>query len=229
MITLNDLKNSFYAENLFSLHQGKVVIEEKKNKGQEGKLQKVTLLSDGEFIECSNTYLQKTKEVFKKVDSNFSFQKDCDGIFLLNKDGKQYFIVIELKSGFDAKAFYQIASSYIRCKAMLRNVATFDASQNYEEKSFIISYSDKEKKYDSMANASVLASKRCIMDSAKGDVINNLRIQLKTKKKVSLNNCDFGLENATIAKDLLLNNLEVNGITLEDGVAEAEVNIDEWL
>lgn len=229
MITLDDLKNSFYAENLFSLHQGKVVIEEKKNKGQEGKLQKVTLLSDGEFIECSNTYLQKTKEVFKKVDSNFSFQKDCDGIFLLNKDGKQYFIVIELKSGFDAKAFYQIAFSYIRCKAMLRNIATFDASQNYEEKAFIISYSDKEKKYDSMSNASVLASKRCIMDSAKGEVINNFRIQLKTKKKVSLNNCDFGLENMAISKDLLLNNLEVNGITLEDGVAEAEVDIDKWL
>lgn len=34
MITLDDLKNSFYAENLFSLHQGKVVIEEKKIKGK---------------------------------------------------------------------------------------------------------------------------------------------------------------------------------------------------
>lgn len=229
MITLDDLKNSFYAENLFSLHQGKVVIEEKKNKGQEGKLQKVTLLSDGQFVECSNAYLQKTKEVFKKVDSNFSFQKDCDGIFLLDKDGKQYFIIIELKSGFDTKAFYQIASSYIRCKAMLRNIATFDASLNYEEKAFIISYSDKEKKYDSTSNASVLASKRCIMDSVKGEVINNLRIRLKTQKKVSLKNSDFDLKNMAIAKDLLLDNLEVNGITLEDGITAAEVDIDKWL
>ena len=229
MIALDDLMNSFYAENLFSLHIGKVVIEEKKNKGQEGKLQKVTLLSDGEFIECSNTYLQKTKEVFKKVDSNFSFQKDCDGIFLLNKDGKQYFIVIELKSGFDAKAFYQIASSYMRCKAMFRNIATFGASTNYVEKAFVISYSDKEKKYDSTSNASVLASKKYIMDSAKDDAINNLRLQLRMNNKVLLNNSDFGLENMTIAKDLLLNNLEVNGITLEDGITEAEVDIDKWL
>ncbi len=99
MIAFEDLKNSFYAEDLFSLHKGSVVIEEKKNKGQEGKLQKVTLLSAGEFIECSNAYLQRTKDAFKKVDSNLSFKKDCDGIFLLNKDGKQYFIVIELKSG----------------------------------------------------------------------------------------------------------------------------------
>lgn len=82
------------------------------------------------------------------------------------------------------------------------------------EKAFIISYSDKEKKYDSTSNASVFASKRGIMDSAKGDSVNNLRLQLKTKKKVSLNNSDFSLENMTISKDLLLNNLEVNGITL---------------
>lgn len=228
MIAFDDLKNSFYAEDMFTLHQRKVVIEEKKNKGQEGNC-KVTLLSDGDFIECHNSYLQRTKDAFKKVNHDLSFQRDCDGIFLLNKDGRQYFIVIELKSGFDSKAFYQIASSYIRCKAMLRNIATFDISQNYEEKAFIISYSDKEKKYDSTSNASVFASKRGIMDSAKGDSVNNLRLQLKTKKKVSLNNSDFSLENMTISKDLLLNNLEVNGITLEDGVAEAEVDIDKWL
>ena len=67
------------------------------------------------------------------------------------------------------------------------------------------------------------------MDSVKGEVINNLRIRLKTQKKVSLKNSDFGLKNMAIAKDLLLDNLEVNGITLEDGITAAEVDIDKWL
>lgn len=229
MITLNDLKNSFYAVDMFSLHQGKVVIEEKKNKGQEGKLQKVTLISNGDFIECRNSYLQRTRDAFKKVNRYLSFQRDCDGIFLLNKDGKQYFIVVELKSGFDSKAFYQIATSYSRCKAMLKNIATFDASQNYEERAFIISYSDDGQKYDSKSNASVLASKRSVMDSSYGDVVNKLRLQLKMKKKVLLNACDFNLENLVISNDLLLDNLVVKGITIKTGDTEAEVNVDEWL
>lgn len=229
MVTIDDLKNSFYAEDMFSLHQGKVVIEEKKNKGQEGKLQKITLRSDGDFIECRNSYLQRTKDAFKKVNRNLSFQRDCDGIFLLNKDGKQYFIVVELKSGFDSKAFYQIATSYSRCKAMLKNIATFDTSKNYEERAFIISYSDDVQKYDSASNASVFASKRNVMDSSHGDVINKLRIQLKMRKKVLLNTCDFNLEDMTISKDLMLDNLVVEGISVKNGDTEAEVNIDEWL
>lgn len=229
MITLDDLINSFYAEDLFSQHKGKAVIEEKKNKGKEGKLQRVTLLSEGDFIECRNSYLQRTREAFKKVNRDLSFQKDCDGIFLLNKNGKQYFIIIELKSGFDSKAFYQIASSYIRCKAMLKNIATFDSTQGYEEKAFIISYSDNEEKFNSESNASIFASKRYIMDSAKGDAISNLRVQIKKKQKVLLNNSDFGLENMSLTKELLLDNLEVNGITLERGKTEAEIDIDKWL
>ena len=67
------------------------------------------------------------------------------------------------------------------------------------------------------------------MDSSHGDVVNKLRLQLKMKKKVLLNACDFNLENLVISNDLLLDNLVVKGITIKTGDTEAEVNVDEWL
>ncbi len=229
MISIEDLNNSFYAKNLFSLHKGKVVVTEKKNLGLEGKLQKVTLLTDGDFIELSNSYLQKTCEVFKKVSGKFSFKQDCDGIFLLNKGEKQYFIVVELKSGFDTKAFCQIASSYIRCKAMLRNISTYDSSRNYAEKAFLISYEDDYQKYDAISNSKVLASKKLMADSSMGDVLNSFRVQIKKKGKVIVNPSDFHLESMSIPSDLLMKNLEIVGVEIKRGICEENIQLDSLL
>lgn len=229
MISIEDLNNSFYAKNLFSMHKGKVIITEKKNLGQKGKLQKVTLITDGDLIELSNSYLQKTSEVFKKISGKFSFKQDCDGIFLLNKDEKQYFIVVELKSGFDTKAFCQIASSYIRCKAMLRNISTYDSSQNYAEKAFLISYEDDSQKYDAISNSKVLASKRLLADSSMGDILNSFRVQIKKKGKVLVNPSDFWLESMSIPSDLLMRDLEIVGVEIKRGLCEENILLDSFL
>lgn len=56
-----------------------------------------------------------------------------------------------------------------------------------------------------------------------------MRIQLTANKKVLLDSRVFGLEDMAMAKELMLEALEVKGISLQDGVAEAEINIDEFL
>ena len=158
-VALNDL-TELYSPSYFKEVSKQYTLTEKQI--DPNKLSKVNVITSGSGIFIVPEFLGDCERIFKKIEKKLSFRDNNDGTFLLEKDGVQYIIYVELKSKFEAgikKAIRQIPVSSIKIKSFLRNIQTFKL-QDYRELGLIISYPPApEDKYDSKNNAMVLNHK----------------------------------------------------------------------
>ena len=141
MITIAYLKSSLYDQRLFSEYPSSIRVNNMEE-GVDNKVEYVTLTSEGIFINIDNNILKKSKEIYSINDGNVSFRKDCDGICLLHRGERKFIIFTEVKSGFanmEKKAYFQLITSYIRCKSFLSVLDVYSPSE-YEEVAIAISH-----------------------------------------------------------------------------------------
>ena len=222
MISCEELQKSIFDEKLFLQSNCSLVIKEKGNVSKKATLQEVVLTSQGTFIECN--LLKGNAEIFKKTE-NLSFKADCDKVFLLNKDNRQYLVLVELKSAYSSKAIWQLAASYVKCKMMLNAVKEC----HLEERAFIVSYPEHINPKQAASNSYVLNAKANIIMSSSNSIENKYKMNLLSGKTVIMDAKDFGLDKLTVNPIFLMDKLKLQRLPVPDGIPSVTFDIDKYL
>ena len=181
-----NILTEFFASNYFEEFSKNYTLKE--NQRNPNNLSNVNIITSGHGFFIQSKFLCDCLSIYRKIDDNLSFRDNNDGTFVLEKNGKQYIIYIEMKSGYGAvkkKAIRQIPVSAIKIKSFLRNFQAFNL-QDYTELGLIISYPPTEDdKYDSGNNAMVIDHKLSYMAVQRGneDAIDK---ELRQNRKVCL-------------------------------------------
>ena len=184
-LALNDLKE-FYDPSYFKEFSQHYTLTEKQT--DPTRLSEVNVTTSGNGFFITPNFLSDCKELFRKIDANLSFRDNNDGTFILEQNGMQFIIYVEMKSNYGAvkkKAIKQIPISSIKIKSLLRNLQAFQP-QDFIEYGLIISYPPSEEdKYDSKNNEMVFDHKLNYQAVQRGceDCIDK---ELRNKKKVCL-------------------------------------------
>jgi hypothetical protein len=224
MIKFSDFSHCLFNSGYFekSAHQ----LEVCESKNTESGLFKVTLKSEGTFIGINNKCLKEQLEFFNKINDDLSFRKDCDGVCLLKKQNKLYFILIEMKSGYkevSKKAFYQIIASYMKMRMALNTFPGY-TPEEYKELGFIISYPAEDIK-----NEEVFANKESVMCEGFGTPINRYDSDFRRKKETVIHARDFGLDKMAINKTVLIDNYKVKHLEVNKNKTKDVINLDSYL
>jgi hypothetical protein len=224
MIKFSDFSHCLFNSGYFEKSAHQLEICEPKN--TESGLFRVTLKSEGTFIAIKNKCLKEQMDFFNKVEGELSFRKDSDGVCLLKKGDKLYFILIEMKSGYkevSKKAFYQIIASYMKMKMILNTFPGY-TPEEYKELGLIISYSAEDKK-----NEEVLANKESVMYAGFDTPINRYNFDFRRKKETVIHAGDFGLDQMAISKTVLVDNYKVKHLKVDKNKTEDVIDLDSYL
>lgn len=224
MIDFSVLRNCLLQACFFKQHDGKVTKSE--HQIEANKLAQVTYEHDGTIIEIENHLLKKCKDSFNSKVSGCSYQRDCDGIFLLQVGDKDYIIYSEMKSNFDEKAIWQISSSVVRTKLLLSSIKDFGL-ENYQELGIIISYPMRVDTKIDDNNSFKFYKKKMI--STYHEAIYRCKTELRKGKKTTVNGSDFSMSDANIAEQYQPNNMIIKHVEVPEGNASCSVNIDKLI
>lgn len=228
MIDIADLQNSIYEPSLFKEEPTQVKIDNIKE-GVKDKVKQIVLTSSGSFIKISNNILRKSREIYNTFDGNVSFRKDCDGICLLHRGDRRFLIFTEVKSSFsnmEEKAYFQLVTSYVRCKAFLSSLEDYIPSE-YEEVALAISYPLVEHKPIS-DNSQYLESRQSTYGKY-ASLKKHYRRQLEANSQLDMDVADFELDKMHLKKGLINESLHLIHIPIENNSESAIINIDDYL
>lgn len=138
MISIKALKSSLFNASAFDQNGGASPSIDEPDQ-QEGKLAQVTLQTGAsQVISINRDWYSNTDNLFRKWHDKL-FRGCCDGIYLMEKGGKGYVLVVELKSrGDETRGASQIITSMIKVKHMLVAYASF-VPQDYTYLGILIS------------------------------------------------------------------------------------------
>lgn len=227
MITIADLKSSIYASHIFSESPTSVRINNKKE-GEEDKVEYITLNSKGIFINIDNYILRQSKDIYNTYDGEVSFRKDCDGICLLHRGDRKFMIFTEVKSGFanmEKKAYFQLITSYVRCKAFLSALEAY-SPEEYEEVAIAISYPAMQEQITS--NELHQKSRQSVI-SKYAPLKNRYRRQILVKSCVDMNMTDFEIDKLHLKSGLINDRLHLIHIPIQRGLKSASIDLDKIL
>lgn len=225
MITIADLKSSIYAPTLFEEHPSRLKIaNDEKQEQNSAVLRKVELTSRGTFISISNSLLKNCANNYCKIDSDFSFRMDCDGICLLHRDDVNYLILTEVKSGFGhvrKKAFSQIVTSYVKAKSFLATIDTYNQNE-YKEIGLVISYPDE----DISNNNEYQLSRKAIMNDL-NSVSSAYCASFRKQKQVDMRLKDFGIDKMHVSPNQINQVLRVKYVSAPCEAEMHTINLDD--
>jgi len=242
MALVDDFKKSIYKENLFDEHKQSVVLVEKQNKEENKKqdklktsnfrLEEVTLNYNGSIIQIANRFLEETSKIYKssKSERELSFSNVCDGILFVEKEGKIYLIIIEMKSGFGeiVKAVKQIVASYVKIKQFLLSLKSYNPD-DYEERALIFSY-PFDTKTPVPADIQPSQRKSDVMENGLSSFADRIKYNIRKNHKVVLNFNDIqGTDLINIDESLCPVKLSIRHIELEKGTKIASENLNDIL
>lgn len=161
---------------------------------------------------------------FQNAKAGDIFYFDCDGVFLLQGDGKKYLFLCELKSKFDSSDIYhacnQITSTYIKMSMVLNLLPNY-RKDDVVVKGFIISR-PAEKNYLRDLH------KKCMMGykskfTTEAEFCYNLCYNSSQTYNMTLKNChqlkDVPLSGESFAKQIEFHHIQVDepntGITVD--------------
>ena len=228
MIDITHLKNSIYAPYLFEEKPTQVKIENCKE-GVSEKVEHIVLTSSGSFIKISNNILRKSRDIYNTFDGDVSFRKDCDGICLLHRGNRKFLIFTEVKSNFstmEEKAYFQLITSYVRCKAFLSTLADYTPSE-YEEVALAISYPLVEHKPISDNNQ--YQESRQSTYGKYASLKKHYRRQIKANSQLDMDVADFEIDKLHLKEGLVNERLHLIHIPIENNSESAIINIDDLL
>lgn len=223
MISIDTLQNSIYQKSHFTQHSGRIVKSE--TQVETGKLEECEFCFHGTITEVSKELLKNCKDIFCKVSKDLSFSCECDGIFLLEKDGTNYILFVELKSNFNKRAIMQIAISDIRYKLLCCGIDGFDIN-DYQEIGLIISYPPTSSVTDNSSYK--LAKTEMVMELYKRSLY-ALNEKLIKDKQVMLNDCTFQWKPWNVAQRIKPINLVVRHIEVPKGRSSCSIDLDSVL
>lgn len=233
MIQFADLKSSVYARDLFEETPSQITIknEDEKNKRNKDANEKdvpvllsVNLSSRGSFISFSNNLLKNSADNYRKIEGDFSFRMDCDGICLLHRDDTNYLILTEVKSGFGQvrkKAFYQLITSYVKVKAFLATIDTY-CQNDYKEIGFVISYPEE----GISNNDDYQLSRRSIVNDLSSQISAYCN-SFRRKQQVNVKMEDFGIDKLHVSPNQINNVLTVKHVCAPPKAKTYTVNLDD--
>lgn len=209
MLTSKEL-SCVYNPEYFESGSGCIHIVETGNK-MSG-LAEAEIINCGDFTAISPNWFGKSSGQFRVEYKSVRFRKDCDCTALIEKNGKKYLFLIELKSGrrkiFD-DAIFKYPGCYYRTKLYLDAFASYNGA-DYEEVALIVYAPDAPKGEDSAR------SKNDAYLDAKSAMINSPKDQLKTKytqllhdKALStLDGADFGTDKLPLKPEYVMKQLK---------------------
>ena len=227
MITIADLKSSLYDRRLFSESLYSIRVNNTEE-GKENKVEYVTLTSEGTFINIDNSILKKSKDIFSTNDDDVSFRKDCDGICFLHRGERKFIIFTEVKSGFanmEKKAYFQLITSYVRCKFFLSAIDAYSPSE-YEEIAIAISYPIVQ---EQISNNGQHQESRQFVISKYAPLKNRYRRQILEKSYVDMNMSDFEIDKLHLKLGLINDYLHLIHIPIESDSKSATIDLDKIL
>ena len=227
MITIADLKSSLYDQRLFSEYPSSIRVNNMEE-GVDNKVEYVTLTSEGTFINIDNNILKKSKEIYSINDGNVSFRKDCDGICLLHRGERKFIIFTEVKSGFanmEKKAYFQLITSYVRCKSFLSTLDVYSPSE-YEEVAIAISYPIVQQQISN--NDQHQESRQSVINKY-APLRNRYRRQILDKSYVDMSMSDFEIDKLHLKSGLINDHLHLIHIPIQSDIKSASINLDEIL
>lgn len=227
MITIADLKSSLYDQRLFSESLSSIRVNNMEQ-GEENKVEYVTLTSEGTFINIDNNILKKSKDIYSTNDGNVSFQKDCDGICLLHRGERKFIIFTEVKSGFanmEKKAYFQLVTSYVRCKSFLSALDAYLPSE-YEEVAIAISHPIVQQQISN--NEQHQESRQSVINKY-APLKNRYRQQILEKSCVDMSMSDFEIDKLHLKSGLINDYLHLIHIPIQNDSKSATIDLDEIL
>ena len=226
MIDITHLQHSIYAPSLFKEKPTKVKID---NSKENDKVKHVVLTSSGKFVNISTSILRKSREIYNTFDGSVSFRKDCDGICLLHRGDCNFLIFTEVKSSFsnmEEKAYFQLITSYVRCKAFLSTLEDYTPS-DYEEVALAISYPLAEHK--PISDNSQYQESRQSTYGKYASLKKRYRRQLEANSQLDMEVADFEIDKLHLKNGLINESLHLIHIPIENNSESATINIDDIL
>ena len=232
MISVDRLRESIYEAHYFSEVVGSLVVNnEEKPKGNV--LSQIELQTKGRFICLSNKILQDGSNIYKTDDKDtcrVSFRRNCDGICLLEVDGRNILLIIEVKSGFNdvkRKGFDQIAASYVKVRSILQSIEGYNPA-DYEELGLLVSYPPSAKP-ESSPTSLIEVKKETVAPSALEKLNNAYNTKLRVDKEVTLNLNDYQVGACHVNPSLYNPILYVKHVAVTDQVDKETINLDLYL
>lgn len=232
MISVESLKESIYRDIYFSKSAGKLTVQNEE-KPAEGILSFIEMQSKGTFIELSNSILKETRHIYQVEDRDagrISYRRDCDGICLLEVDGRNILLFVEVKSGFNEikkKAFEQLVSSYIKIRSILQSIDGYDP-KDYEEMGLVVSYPPSGNM--SISSTSMIEMKKDAIAPSALDKLNNAyTTKLRVDKEVFLDLSDYKVNACHVNPSLYNPMLHVKHIIVRDQVPSDTIDLDSYL
>lgn len=232
MIEVNRLKESIYKDSYFSEIAGAMVVQNEETPA-EGVLSQVELLSKGSFIRLSNKILKDSAELFKTEDRSAgrpSFRRDCDGICLLEVNGRNILLIIEVKSGFNdikKKGLDQIVASYVKVRSILQSIDGYNPA-DYEEMGLLVSYPPTVKK-QYPATSLIEVKKEMFAPSALDQLNNANTTKLRVDKEVTLNLNDYQVNACHVNSTLFNPTLHVKHVSVPDQADVEKIDLDSYI
>lgn len=232
MIGVDRLKESVYMDSYFTEETGSLTVNNVEE-STENTLMSVEMQSKGRFINLSNKILKDGCKIYKTEDrqaGRISYHRDCDGICLLELNGRNILIVIEVKSGFNEikkKGFEQLVASYVKVRGILQSIEGYNPA-DYEEMGLLVSY-PPDGSY-TMPTRSVIGSKRRMIDSTALDKLNNLNsTTLKANQEVTLDLSDYNVDVCHVNPTMINPTLHVKHAVVADKADTGVIDLDSFL
>jgi len=237
MITLDNLKRSICADSLF-IESTSIDFKEEQNRDNNSGasngqtfFEKLTVSSSEKIISVSNNILIDTTNIFRKADEGhkLSFRRNIDALLLVNREDNNWFILIEMKSGFSEvskKAIDQIISSYIRMKHFFTLIDA-ESVNGYKECALVFSYQYSSKVGDELSPGQV---KGDMMSESLDSLRSKFASDMRTNGKSVIDITEWlKSENIYINPQYTSNNLTTYNIVIPDGEKEYNFDIDVYL
>ena len=233
MISIEYLKESIYRECYFSMSIG-VLDVCNEDRPAVGTLSKVEMRSKGTFINLSNKLLKISRDIYQSADRDtgrISYCRDCDGICLLELDGRNILLFVEVKSGFNElkkKAFEQLVASYIKTRCILQSIKGYNPD-DYEEMGIIISYPPTAIPTSSLST-SLIGIKSATIAPSIIDKLNARNVTaLRVDQEVTLNLSDYKVDTCHVNPSLYRSSLHVKHISVTDLAISETIDLDSYL
>lgn len=197
---------------------------------EERVLRDVDFYTSGHFVALSTMLLKDSAEIYNKQFEETRLRSNCDKVVLLNKDGKDYIVWVEVKTSFNEiyrKGIFQFPGCYYRTKAFLNNFVSH-LDEGVQEFALAVYAEDAPPVEISSASNYTQAKLTKINpapETAHQKIENKYKSVLKSRGICTIEGSDFGMDKMPILEKYKVGSLPcvVWPVTYKDGV----VNMDE--
>ena len=196
-------------------------------------LMSVDLQSKGRFINLSNEILREGNDIYKKEDRDagcISYRRDCDGICLLELNGRNILLVIEVKSGFNEvkkKGFEQLVASYVKIRGILQSIEGYNPAE-YEEIGLLVSYPPGGNL--SIPKTNMIGIKKDRIAPTVLDRLNNINsTKLRVDNEIMLELNDYKVDACHVNPAMYNRQLRVKHVSVPNQVSSETIDLDSYL